>query len=647
MNSVHSPQAGAARVLCAVTFHFNAARLNFLAEVLRSLSEFAVTAMSVIVITNTSSDDELALLRRLCAEILPGNESSVRSIGNLPHPFDLTWSHKTILAQEFATGNDGRYTHFIYLEDDIRLSFANFCYFVEFREDLRDIGLLPSFVRIEWCAALGGFVASDTFWPVYVPVQSHLRLDDTIMVNMPNPYNPCFILDIELAQEYVQSRSFGHEGSQSVCPWGVRERAAMGLCLENVPPPFQTRYVVPVSRQTGTVAAFARISHLPNNYANDPKHPLGKVRVDRLFVGARNLQHDNWWPATAKLWPENQNQYYLASHHDTILCVAEGAHRLCHLPFGIAPMNLVLELAGQRGRLLTMDDHSAVLRQVSFSQPTGEIRLQEGRGQLDLDIETFSDGSIGMRQGAWYVVAEMDGFVRNDRDWCLEFERFRLIGAGLFDGIALLCRHFWLSHSDRRIVTLAPQPIDFGGPEHPFEGSALAATLAAGALDCRRELTFGPARLRLVGKTPSLVFTPSEAGGDLPRRVDIIDVTGVAYRFSRFAPLVSYAVSGDDSAYERLHQSLESLAADGSYCGAVGIACDRQPSELRKFIPATFQERLIVGDPSQFSAYQPILSCEIDATFDAPVANLLIDLLCPDLGPADQLAEAEPTTRLS
>jgi hypothetical protein len=120
-------------------------------------------------------------------------------------------------------------------------------------------------------------------------VQSHICLNGTVLVNMPNPYNPCFILDVELAEEYVRSRSFDREASQAVCQWGVRERAALGLCLENVPPPFQTRYLVPVSRRTGKLPEFARISHLPNNYANDPRSPLGKVRVDELFVGVHNL----------------------------------------------------------------------------------------------------------------------------------------------------------------------------------------------------------------------------------------------------------------------------------------------------------------------------------------------------------------------
>ena len=82
----------------------------------------------------------------------------------------------------------------MYFEDDIRLSFENFCYFVEFREHLRRSGLLPAFVRMEYSSALTGFVASDAFWPVYVPVQAHIRIGDSIMVNMPNPYNPCLFL---------------------------------------------------------------------------------------------------------------------------------------------------------------------------------------------------------------------------------------------------------------------------------------------------------------------------------------------------------------------------------------------------------------------------------------------------------------------
>ena len=157
---------------------------------------------------------------------------------------------------------------------------------------LRGSGLLPAFVRVEYSTALDGFTTSDVFWPVYVPVQSHIVLGDTVVVNLPNPYNPFFILDVELAAEYVRSRSFDPADSRAICEWGVAERSAMGLCLENVPATFQSRYVVPISRQTSIAPPYAWAWHLPNNYANNPSSPLGKVRMDRLFVGTGELRND-------------------------------------------------------------------------------------------------------------------------------------------------------------------------------------------------------------------------------------------------------------------------------------------------------------------------------------------------------------------
>ena len=264
---------------------------------------------------------------------------------------------------------------------------------------------MPAFVRMEYSSALTGFVASDAFWPVYVPVQAHIGIGDSIMVNMPNPYNPCFILDVELAEEYVRSASFDRAASDKVCPWGLRERAAMGLCLENAPSPFAARYVVPVSTQTDMVLPIARISHLPNNYANDPRMPLGKVRIDELFKGARALaENRDWWPSRerggdqgvrlateATSMPSqsrevaSNDRYYLISHHDTILFVDEAAQRFRHGPFGIAPFNLVLELAGTQAHLILLGDDPSKDRKLSFAQPTGEIRFLSHSFDPNLD----------------------------------------------------------------------------------------------------------------------------------------------------------------------------------------------------------------------------------------------------------------------
>jgi hypothetical protein len=163
MNPMVLERACAARLLVAISFHFDAARVCFFAEVLRSLAEFPVSAMHVTILTNTLEDDELDLLRRLCSEILTGKVTSIESHTNLSNPWHLTWCHKPMISKQFLGDSDDEYTHFIYLEGDIRLSFVNFCYFVEFREALRNYGLLPSFIRMEYRTAVAGFTTSDVF----------------------------------------------------------------------------------------------------------------------------------------------------------------------------------------------------------------------------------------------------------------------------------------------------------------------------------------------------------------------------------------------------------------------------------------------------------------------------------------------------
>ena len=333
--------------------------------------------------------------------------------------------------------------------------------------------------------------------------------------------------------------------------------------------------------------------------------------------------------------------YYLVSHHDTILYVDEDAQRLRHAPFGVAPLNLVLELAGPRGRLMMRKGSSSEDRHVSFTQSAGEMRTQPGRAALDLHIETFADDSIGIRAGEHYVGADQIGGVRNDVTWCREWEHYRLVRADTLDVLPLLRRYCWLSHTDRRIVSLAAQPIDFGR-EKPAEASALAATLAPGAIDLRRELVFGPARMRLVGREPSILAEgPERDEGNPPARVDIVDATGIIHRFSRFAPLVYYCVYGDDSFYECLNLSLASLEKYGCFGGDIGVACDRPLHELAKYIPETFHHRLIVTEASKergwfnqyyldhgrYESYQPILYSDVDVIFDAGITDLLIDLL--------------------
>ena len=277
---------GASRILVAITAHYLPSRVIYLSQVLRSFAAYPVADLHVCIFT-TGNTDEQAILARLARETLQEVTFEVVAPEALQSTLDLPWSSKELITSRFM--KDGYYSHFIYVEDDLPISYENFCYFLDGRERLRDIGLLPSFLRVEYNDSLLGFVSLDNSHVISVSDSPHVIFDDFIFTNVPNPYCACFILDQELAVEYAGSASFDQVRSASVYAWGVLERAAMGLCFENIPAGFRSRWVIPVSRRSGLPASRAWIPHLPNNYTNQEDLKWAKTRMDSLIGDVTGL----------------------------------------------------------------------------------------------------------------------------------------------------------------------------------------------------------------------------------------------------------------------------------------------------------------------------------------------------------------------
>ena len=206
----------------------------------------------------------------------------VRSAPGLAHPYHLPWAHKQVITEEFLNGREV-YTHYMYLEHDIEISFANFCYFLTYRPALRRFGLLPSFLRVEYNFSDDQLYSTDQVTVTRTDNRRIVRIDRFWFMNVENPYTAMFILDRDLAREYVASRSFDMDASSEVVQWGVRERAAMALCFESVPNGFYSRYVIPANPIDLTVPSLAYVYHTANNYANDPESGFGKMLMTRLF----------------------------------------------------------------------------------------------------------------------------------------------------------------------------------------------------------------------------------------------------------------------------------------------------------------------------------------------------------------------------
>jgi capsular polysaccharide biosynthesis protein len=279
-----------ARLLVTITFHFRKHRLRLLFQVIKTLSGFPTAVLDIVVVTNTAAAEDVAAIKRLCGPVVRFAAQSsaslktleVRSFPGLRNPWHLPWMHKQIIAGRFV-GTPAEYTHYVNLEDDLEFSFENFCYFLKYRQVLSRWGVLPSFLRIELNYSDDQLYSTDQTESTRLDDRRVVKLDGLWFLCMDNPRAAMFVLDQELAREYIASRSFDLEASKQVSGWPVRERASMALCLENVPEGFLARHVVPADPLRLTMPSFAYIYHLANNYTNNPKSGLGKLPVTKLF----------------------------------------------------------------------------------------------------------------------------------------------------------------------------------------------------------------------------------------------------------------------------------------------------------------------------------------------------------------------------
>ena len=290
------------RILVAITFHFRDSRLQCLFQVMRALAEFPVEALDIIITSNVDDLNSLEKINRLAEPLLkeyplrPGSRKtlSIASFTNLADPWLLPWTHKQFIVDRFLH-EESDYTHFIYLEDDILLSFDNFCYFLHYREKLKTERLIPSFQRVEYKSRNNRLYLLDQIGTSDFDARKRIDVDDYSFVNLDYPYNAMFVIDRELAAEYVKTRSFNLEHSKEVNPdWGVAERAAMGLCFESPPQGFSVRYASPVDPVTRTTPRWSWVYHVANNYSTKRMTPFAKTRTEHLFGVRENI--DVWRP---------------------------------------------------------------------------------------------------------------------------------------------------------------------------------------------------------------------------------------------------------------------------------------------------------------------------------------------------------------
>jgi len=273
------------RILVSIPFYNIGTRIGYLLETVRSIASIGALDLECVLYV---LEGDLLDRDNFQSEVKKASgrmSVSVYFTSKLSHPFLLTWCHKELIVSRFLANPDLDY--FIYCEDDILFAEHQMNYFFQNVVSLRRYGLIPSFMRREYSQRLGCWVSTDRK-KNHVPVCAELHDEGQRFVSHGFPYCAMYVLDRGLAKEYVASRSFTLEGSVERSHWGVRERAAMGLCFERVPAGFYSRYVLQVDSQLRPVAG-CLIHHAPNNYAAEPDGEFGRYSLETALVAPASI----------------------------------------------------------------------------------------------------------------------------------------------------------------------------------------------------------------------------------------------------------------------------------------------------------------------------------------------------------------------
>lgn len=262
------------KLLIGITFHFVEERIKYLKKIGTFFPELSKNT-KVFVVTNSESLSDHNKIK-----LALGSNIEIYVPKYLGHPHLLTWSHFDIFRTYFNT--DPNITHFMYLEDDILVKPNNITYWLRGREHLRKIGLIPSFIRYE--IADGETQRRCTDIQVSMPLQGVPKVtfqkSNYCYINLPNPYQGMYLLDRELAEEHLFGPSTANINLHTKL--GIREKAAMGLAFTKVPQTCRSRYFVGFFLDKKLLDTDTLIHHTPNNYANDPRSPMGKLTIEKL-----------------------------------------------------------------------------------------------------------------------------------------------------------------------------------------------------------------------------------------------------------------------------------------------------------------------------------------------------------------------------
>lgn len=273
------------KIAICITFFYKKNRENYLLDVINSLLEFSIPIDLTLVSNNITSEFENKL-KIFVSKKNDFNLSFFTPIG-IGHPFLLAWSHYSIFEEKIK---NPAFTHFIYLEDDIKFTQNNFNYWIQARDLLKSKDAIPAFFRYELNTNTK-FYSTDVLKKMSIYDCNIIDINkNKYFINIVYPYQAMYLYDKELMLELLNSPCFNPDFDHGIfksifplMPFNIREKAALGLTFVTNSKIYRSRTFLPFDKEKNQLEKDCLIHHISNNYTLDETSLNGRIEVEKIF----------------------------------------------------------------------------------------------------------------------------------------------------------------------------------------------------------------------------------------------------------------------------------------------------------------------------------------------------------------------------
>lgn len=271
------------KIIIVICFHFKDKKLINLKKSINEIGKYKFEK-ELIFITN-----QLSNLQKKKLNILIKNKIrnfQIYQVKNLPDSNFLPWYSINFMREKLK---DKKNSHFMFLEDDIIVNSNNICYWIYFRKYLKNLRLIPGFLRFE--------KFKNNLYSIDNPKKISFNSSPKILTETKNfgfintkfPYAAMYLMDRELMNDYLVSDatkidfSFTNRVMKSLYP--IKELLNISYAYLNVPKGFHNKIMLPFDKNK-SIFKHCLIEHSDTKYVKHSKLNelgYGKITIKNLI----------------------------------------------------------------------------------------------------------------------------------------------------------------------------------------------------------------------------------------------------------------------------------------------------------------------------------------------------------------------------